>query len=96
MNKDDEVMRDRAAQYGPAQEMWERIGSIQWHLAEFMIARCVDNDKDPTVADKAHLAAMNMNVVKMVRSVYDPNHADNYLDGRNYWTIAEMVGKKNE
>lgn len=90
MNKDEKVLEERGQKYGPMQPMWETIGAVQYE--NFKYFREQVKGREPTPAELGHLAALNMNVVKMVRSIHDPKEADNGIDGRNYWTIAERVG----
>jgi len=33
--------------------------------------------------------------LKVVRSTWNPTMDDNYCDGRNYFTIAEMMGAED-
>lgn len=91
MDKDHEILEERGARYGPMGPMWETIGRIQWANAQFLFNKCADLGQNPTDQELAHLACMNMQAVKMVRSIYDPTYQDNFVDGRNYWTIAERV-----
>tara|TARA_R100001244_G_scaffold86984_1_gene66664 strand:+ start:747 stop:1139 length:393 start_codon:yes stop_codon:yes gene_type:complete len=93
---DDEVLQERAKIYGPVEPMWETIGCQQWLNFMYLFQTCADRGRDPTPGELGHLGAMNMNVVKMVRSIRTPEHPDNYVDGRNYWTIGGMMVKKNE
>ena len=90
--KDKEVLRQRGKQYGPMSPMWEAIGTIQWENFKFLLQK--SKDEEPDATELGHLAAMNMTVVKMVRSIQDPTHQDNYVDGRNYNTIADIVGNE--
>ena len=90
---DDEIMEERGSQYGEAYEMWTTIGNNQWNLVEFALVTAHDKARGMTIKEKAHLACMNMVVVKMVRSMYDQEEDDNYADARNYLTIAQKITK---
>ena len=83
---DSQIMKDRAKQYGPVKSQMETIGMIQAELFRYCMAR---NDNQPSSSSLAHLASLNQVVVKLVRSVGNRAHEDNYCDGRNYLTIAE-------
>jgi|TARA_R110000765_G_scaffold99001_1_gene185886 hypothetical protein len=86
---DKEIMEDRSKTYGAVEPMWETIGKNQWNNFLFLLQKYpAAGGGQPTPKEKAHLAAMNMNVVKMVRSIQDTSNVDNYQDGRNYWTIS--------
>ena len=83
---DEQIMKDRAKQYGPVNRQMETIGSIQMELSKYCLER---NEGKPSREALAHLAAMGQVVTKMVRSISNPGHEDNYQDLRNYATIAE-------
>ena len=83
---DHQVMKERSEVYGPVKDQMEVIGSIQFELTQYCVKR---NGEDPSRETLGHLAAMNQGVVKMVRSVSNPEHLDNFQDLRNFTTIAE-------
>jgi len=85
---DHQIMKDRAKVYGPVSEQMAVIGSIQMELTRYCLER---NEGNPSRKALAHLAALNQGVVKMVRSVSNPEHEDNYQDLRNFSSIAENV-----
>ncbi len=85
---DAQIMKERAKTYGPVESQMETIGVIQAELFQYCMDR---NDGEPSRAALAHLAALNQGVVKMVRSVSNPEHEDNYQDLRNFSSIAENV-----
>jgi hypothetical protein len=87
---DKKILEERGEKYGAMGPMWETIGAIQYENYKFF--RNKVKGREPTARELGHLAALNMNVVKMVRSIHDPSELDNGVDGRNYWTIAERVG----
>ena len=85
---DHQIMKDRAKAYGPVNEQMAVIGSIQMELTRYCLER---NEGNPSRKALAHLAAMNQGVVKIVRSVSNPDHEDNYQDLWNFTSIAETV-----
>ena len=90
---DAEIMRDRAKEYGPVKSQMAVIGTIQMELSKYCLER---NEGKPAPKALAHLAALNLAVTKMVRSVSNREHEDNYCDGRNYLSIAEMCTDFNQ
>jgi len=91
---DEEILEERGKKYGHIPPMWETIGQMQFILSQFAFTSQFDRGDDVLDSKRAaHLAAMNMVIVKIVRSVYDPEHIDNYQDGRNYLTIGDEVMK---
>ena len=88
---DEEILEERGNRYGPIVPMWESIGLKQWENFQQLNCKVEADGRPPTKAELAHLAAMNMEMVKITRSIEDPTHMDNYQDGRNYWTIAAEV-----
>ena len=87
---DAQIMKDRDKTYGPVSEQMAVIGSIQMELTRYCLER---NEGNPSRKALAHLAAMNQGFVKMVRSLSNTDHEDNYQDLRNFTTIAETVKK---
>ncbi|MCH7500009.1 MAG: hypothetical protein IH886_08370 [Nitrospinae bacterium] len=87
---DAQIMRERNASYGPVNEQMKTIGVIQAELFKYCMER---NNGAPSREALAHLAAMNQATVKMVRSVSNRDHKDNYQDLRNFATIAEEIEK---
>jgi len=83
---DAQIMKERSRTYGPVQQQMEVIGVIQAELFRYFLSR---NNGDPSRKALAHLASMNMVIVKAVRSVSNRSHKDNYQDLRNFATIAE-------
>ena len=90
---DAQIMKDRAKAYGPVNEQMAVIGSIQSELFRYFMAR---NNNQPSRESLAHLASLNQVVVKIVRSVSNREHQDNYQDLRNYTTIAEGFADINQ
>ena len=91
MGKDEDILEERGEKYGPMAPMWETIGEIQYATFKFLNQKL--KDREPTPAELGHLAALNLNAVKIVRAIHDPKDLDHGIDGRNYWTIAERVLK---
>jgi len=88
---DEKIMEERAEMYGAVGPQFEAIGRIQMNLTDYCMTVCENN---PQPDNLAHLAAMNQVIVKIVRSLGNPHHADNYIDARNYITIAEDIAKE--
>jgi hypothetical protein len=83
---DSQIMKDRAKAYGPAVSQMAVIGVIQMELSKYCLER---SEGKPSREALAHLASLNLGIVKVVRAISNPGHGDNYCDGRNYATIAE-------
>ena len=85
---DKKILKDREAKYGKPHEFFEAYGAI-----------CEILDRYASVgqgeAHYAHLSAMKMAMLKVLRSVWNPGLEDNYADARNYITIAEKCVKKS-
>ena len=91
VTEDEKIIEERGKIYGPVEPMWRAIGSMQWSNFTFLLQKCNSERRKPTIEEMAHLAAMNMVAVKMVRSIQAPGHKDSFADGRNYFTIGEKV-----
>jgi len=91
---DKEVMIERAKIYGPVNEQFETIGEI-WKSMNLYFQKLNDGN-DLNASAWGHLSALDMVIVKMVRSIANPYIADNYIDARNYLTIAENIAKKDK
>lgn len=85
---DAQIMKAHSRTYGPVASQMAVIGSIQMELTKYCLER---NEGNPSRKALAHLAAMKQGVVKMVRSVSNPDHEDNYQDLRSFTTIAETL-----
>lgn len=68
------VLRDRGVQYGPEDQLFDRISRI----ATVMLDRVVT----PYDVAMIHVAT------KMARIASNPRHADNYVDGINYLAFS--------
>jgi hypothetical protein len=89
---DKKVLDERGEKYGPTKPMWETIGTIQWEQFKFLLQKC--GVRKPTREELGQLAALNMTVVKSVRSIQDPRDLDHGIDGRNYYyNRGEGCGK---
>ena len=91
MKSDKEILAERAKSYGPASPMFKAIGTIQWENFKFLSQKL--GGREPTPVELGQVAALNMSVVKMVRSIQNPKDPDHAIDGRNYWTISENLGE---
>ncbi len=86
---DEQILKDRESKYGPPKECFETWGHICKLMDEYA-------DESP-FENKAHLSALKMAALKLVRSIWNPHTKDNYKDGRNYFTIAEICSEvKND
>ena len=93
---DAQIMWERSRTYGPVSEQMAVIGSIQMELTRYCLER---NEGNPSRKALAHLSAMNQGVVKMVRSVSNPDHEDNFMEAleieaRKLWRGA-FVAREN-
>tara|TARA_R100001530_G_scaffold37004_1_gene28714 strand:+ start:302 stop:577 length:276 start_codon:yes stop_codon:yes gene_type:complete len=81
---DESVIEHRESVYGPPRMFFESYGVICKVLDEY--ARAGQGEE----CNHAHLSAMKMVALKVLRSCWCPKVGDNYVDGRNYMSIAEM------
>lgn len=81
---DESVIKDRESKYGPPKIFFETYGSMCELLDEFAHAG------QGKGCNYAHLSSMKMVLLKVLRSCWCPSVEDNYVDGRNYISIAEM------
>ena len=77
---DEEIIKDRENKYGPPKRCFETWATMCETLNQYA--------NESGNVNPAHLYALKMNLLKVVRSVWNPNIKDNYKDGRNYLTIA--------
>ena len=80
--KDSEIIEDRIEKYGHHQDFFETYGQ----MCELVGNYASMNGK---VVNAGHISALNMVLLKVLRSAWSPSLADNYCDGRNYFSIAE-------
>ena len=83
---DEQILEDRESKYGPPQRCFETWATMCETLNQYA--------KESGNVNLAHLYSLKMDLLKIVRSAWNPNIDDNYKDGRNYLTIAEMCAKK--
>jgi len=87
MQTDAQILKERGKQYGDPETVYAGFGKAVCNLVD--IARANQGD-----VNYAHLGLMVMDALKLFRSVSNPNHRDNYQDGRNYLTLAEQSIKR--
>lgn len=78
---DKEIIKDREKKYGPANSCFNTWSQMCELLRAY--------HKEAGNTNTAHLYALNMALLKIVRSAWNPSIGDNYKDGRNYITIAK-------
>ena len=83
---DEQILEDRESKYGPPERCFEIWATMCETLNQYA--------KESGNINLAHLYALKMDLLKIVRSAWNPNIEDNYKDGRNYLTIAEICSKK--
>ena len=85
---DEEILKDREEKYGSPDVFFKTYGDMCRLLDSYAEA----SSQDPI--DEGHLSALKMVLLKVLRSVWNPDVEDNYPDARNYISIAEdCVGK---
>ena len=85
---DEEIIKDRENKYGPPKRCFETWATMCETLNQYA--------KESGNINPAHLYALKMNLLKVVRSVWNPRIEDNYKDGRNYLTIAHQCIKEKK
>ena len=80
--KDSEIIEDRIEKYGHHLDFFETYGQ----MCELVGNYASMNGKIPNAG---HISALNMVLLKVLRSAWSPSLADNYCDARNYISIAE-------
>jgi len=85
---DEEILKDRAAKYGPPKRCFETWSTMCETLNEYA--------KESGNVNLPHLYALKMDLLKIVRSAWNPTIEDNYKDGRNYLTIAHQCTENTE
>jgi hypothetical protein len=83
---DEEIMEDRQKKYGPPKRCFETWAIMCEELNKYA--------KESGNINLPHLYALKMDLLKIVRSAWNPNTEDNYCDARNYISIAEDCAKK--
>jgi len=89
---DDEILVDRQSKYGPPKLFFKTYGGMCRLLEQYSDS---SSSNQETIND-AHLAALKMVILKVLRSTWNPILEDNYKDGRNYLTIAEDCAKEKD
>ena len=87
---DESVIEDREEVYGPPRLFFESYGAICEVMDEYAH---VGQGKG---CNSAHLSSMKMAMLKILRSCWCPDVEDNYVDARNYVSIAEMNADSRE
>ena len=82
---DEEILKDRASKYGPAKRCFETWSTMCEELNKYA--------KESPNTNIPQLYALKMDLLKIVRSVWNPKIEDNYKDGRNYLTIAHKCSE---
>jgi len=80
---DEEILKDREKKYGTPKRCFETWSGMCTLLNTYANEANTNNPE--------HLYALKMALLKIVRSVWNPDIEDNYKDGRNYITIAKEV-----
>ena len=83
---DEEILFDRQEKYGPAMRCFETWSAMCEELNRYA--------KESPNTNIPHLYALKMDLLKIVRSVWNPEIEDNYCDARNYISIAEGCAKE--
>ena len=81
--EDNKVLNERAEKYGDPKDAFEAYGAMCEIMHRFSLT-------SPNPNSLAHISALRMVLLKILRAVYTPSHSDNYIDARNYLTIAEL------
>ena len=82
---DDQIIQDREEKYGPPLACFNTWAKICTALDDYAHKSPWDN--------KAHLYSLKMAALKMFRAVWNPYIDDNYADGRNYFSIAQICSR---
>ena len=79
---EEQILEDRESKYGPPVRCFETWATMCETLNQYA--------KESGNVNLPHLYSLKMDLLKIVRSAWNPNIADNYKDGRNYVTIAKQ------
>jgi len=74
-----ETLKDREEKYGKPSEFFKAYGAMCEILDRYAAGKGEPN--------YAHLSAMKMVILKVLRSAWNPGLQDNFVDARNYVTI---------
>ena len=80
-----QILEDRESKYGPPVRCFETWAIMCETLNAYA--------KESGNVNLPHLYSLKMDLLKIVRSVWNPNIEDNYKDGRNYLTIAQKCSE---
>ena len=83
---DKKIIEDRADKYGDPKDFFPRWGE----MCQILKTHAVQGQKE---LNQGHLQALEMVLLKALRSAWNPQLHDNYCDMRNYGSIAEMQVK---
>ena len=81
---DGKIIEDRQDKYGPPVEFFEAHARLCSIVDEYQSLNENKHKNDP------HTKVLEMVLLKVLRSAWNPSVEDNYCDARNYLTIAEM------
>lgn len=88
---DEEILKDREEKYGSPDLFFSTYGSM------CRLLDCYAEESYNSTINVGHISAMKMVLLKVLRSVWNPELEDNYCDARNYISIAEKcVNEKNK
>lgn len=90
MKTDKEIIEDRQKKYGPPDSYFEIYAVICKAFDEYALK----GQKDQI--NYGHLTLIKIVLLKLLRSVWNPELSDNYCDARNYITFAENLSKKSK
>lgn len=85
-SNDKKIIEDRANKYGDPKDFFPRWGE----MCQILKTHAVQGQKE---LNQGHLQALEMVLLKALRSAWNPQLHDNYCDLRNYGSIAEMQVK---
>ena len=80
-----QILEDRESKYGPPVRCFETWAIMCETLNAYA--------KESGNVNLPHLYSLKMDLLKIVRSVWNQNIEDNYKDGRNYLTIAQKCSE---
>lgn len=87
---DAEILFDRQGKYGPPKLFFKTYGEMCRLIEQYSVSSSQETIND------AHLEALKMVLLKILRSTWNPSILDNYADARNYITIAADCAKEKD
>lgn len=87
---DKKIIEDRAKKYGDPKDFFPRYGQ----MCQILRTHAAQGQKEKL--NNGHLQALEMVLLKALRSAWNPQTPDNYPDMRNYGAIAEMQVKLDD